>query len=175
MYQLIGGNRIFNNKVVRKTTKQPKQLGYCSPCLSRLNNLCCKQVKQTKTLQSYRTKETFQIFHNLTCKSENLIYLLQCRICQLQYVGKSGTPFNIRLNNPRKDPKSQASILECKYFNEQNYSFQQHAEFTLIEQIKKQTTAEETRTLLKRRENFWVLKLKTLYPDGLNQEFNNID
>ena len=52
---------------------------------------------------------------------------------------------------------------------------QQHAEFTLIEQIKKQTIAEETRTLLKRRENFWVSKLKTLYPDGLNQELNNIN
>ena len=35
-----------------------------------------------------------------------------------------------------------------------NHNFQQHAEFTLTEQIKKQTTAEETRTPLKRRENF---------------------
>ena len=113
-------------------------------------------MKQTKTLQSYSTKETFQIFHNLTSKSENLIYLLQCRICQLQYVGKSETPFNIRLNNHRKDTKSKASILACKHFNEQNHNFQQHTELTLIKQSKKQTTAEETRTLLKRRENFWV-------------------
>ena len=82
-----------------------------------LNNLCCKQVMQTKTFQSYRTKETFQIFHKLTCKSENLLYLLQCRICQLQYVGKSETPLNIRLNNHRKDAKSQASILARKLVN----------------------------------------------------------
>ena len=47
-----------------------------------MRNLCCKQVKQTKTFHSCRTKETFQIFHNLTCKSEKLIYLLQCCICQ---------------------------------------------------------------------------------------------
>ena len=44
----------------------------------------------------------------------------------------------------------------------------------LIEQIKKQTTTKETRTFLKRKENFRVLKLKTLYPYGLNQEINNI-
>ena len=105
LYQLIGSNRIFKNKVARRNTKQPKQSGHCSPCLSRMDNLCCKQVKQTITFQSYGTKETFQIFHNLTCKSENLIHLLQCRICQLQYVGKSKTPFNIRLNNHRKDAK----------------------------------------------------------------------
>ena len=35
--------------------------------------------------------------------------------------------------------------------------------------------SQETRTLLKRREDFWVLKLKTLYQDGLNQELNNIE
>ena len=59
--------------------------------------------------------------------------------------------------------------------DESNHNFQQHAEFTLIEQIKKQTATEETRTLLKRRENFWVLKLKALYLDGLNQALNNGD
>ena len=138
--ELIGGNRIFKNKVVHKNTKKPKQSGHCSPSLSRRSNLCCKQVKEPKTFESYRTKETFQIFHNLTCESENLIYLLQCRIWQLQYVGKSETPFNILLNNHRKDAKSEALILACKHFNEQNHDFQQNAEFNVTEQIKKQTT-----------------------------------
>ena len=81
LHQLTGGIPIFKNKVVRKNTKQPKQSGHCSACLSRLNNLCCKQVKQTKTSQSYKTKETFQRFQNLTCKGESLSYLLQCYIC----------------------------------------------------------------------------------------------
>ena len=52
LFQIIGGNRIFKNKVVRKNTKQPKQSGNCPPCLSRLNNLCCKQMKQAKTFPS---------------------------------------------------------------------------------------------------------------------------
>ena len=149
LHQLIGDNRIHENKSARKNTKQPKQSGHCSAFLSRLRNLYYKQVKQTKTFQSYRTKETCQIFHNLTCKSESLIYLLQCRILQLQYVGKSEAPFNIHLNNNREDAKSQASILVCNYLNEQNHNFQQHTEFTLIEQYIKQTSAEEAKILLK--------------------------
>ena len=44
----------------------------------------------------------------------------------------------------------------------------------MIEQIRKVAAIERTRTLLKKRENFWTLKLKTLYPDGLNQELNGI-
>ena len=88
---------------------------------------------------------------------------------------KSETPFNIRLNNHRKNAKSEASIVACKHFNKEGHHFQQNAEFTLIEQMKKQRTAEETRTLLKRKENFWILKLETLYLDELNQELNDID
>ena len=114
---------------------------------------------KTNTFTSYRFGETFQIFRQLDCKSSHLIYLLQCRICQLQYVGKSETSFNIRLNNQR-DGK---------------LNFQGDAKFTLIEQITKGfTTTEELPLLLKKRENFRILELKTLYPDGLNQELNDI-
>ena len=63
LFQLIGGNRIEHARTV--TIRKLLTM------LPRLKNLCCKQVKQTKTFQSYRAKETFQIFHNLTCKSEN--------------------------------------------------------------------------------------------------------
>ena len=36
------------------------------------------------------------------------------------------------------------------------------------------TTTEQLGLLLKKREHFWILKLKTLYPDGLNQQLNDI-
>ena len=44
----------------------------------------------------------------------------------------------------------------------------------LIKKIKRQTIAEETRTLLKGRENLSALQLETLYTDLLNQQLNNI-
>ena len=120
---------MLKNKFVYKKTKQPKQPGHCPPCSSPLLTI--------PHFQSYRTKETFQIFHNLSWKSESLIYLLQCHICQLHYAGKSETHFNIRLNNNRKDAKSQYSILVCKHCYKQDHDFR-HAEFTLIEQINTQ-------------------------------------
>ena len=99
-----------------------------------------------------------------------LIYLLQCRICQLQYVGKSDTSFDIKLNNHKKDSKNRNPILACKHFRNSNQNFQRDAKFSLVEQITKTFTAtEQLRLLLKKRENFWIQKLKTpLYADGLN-------
>ena len=149
-----------------------KQL-YCRSSLTRRDNICCEQVLKTNTFTSYRTSETFKIFSQLKvhCKSSHLIYLLQCRNCQLQYVGKSETSLNIRLNNHRKDSKNKNSILACKHFQ----NFQWDAKFTLIEQITETfTSTEQLWLLLKKRENFWILKLKTLYPDGLNQELKDI-
>ena len=68
LHQIIGGNR---------TNKNHKQSGKCSRCVSQLNNLCCKQVKLTKIYKSYGTNQVFKIFPDLTCKSEDLIYLVQ--------------------------------------------------------------------------------------------------
>ena len=133
---------------------------------------------KTEIFSSYKTGETYHIFHQLNCKSFGIIYLLQCQICLLQYIGKSETPFNIRLNNHRKDAKdtkSKNNILACKHFQEPNHEFQRHAKFTLIEKItKKFASTAQLRLLLKKGENFWILKLKTLYPDGLNQELNDV-
>ena len=47
--------------------------------------------------------------------------------------------------------------------------------FFLIEQImKKYNTIEELRLILKKGDNFWILNLCTLYPDGLNQELIDV-
>ena len=87
---------------------------------------------------------------------------------QLQYI-------HIRLNNHRKDSKNKNPFLAWKHFQNSNHNFQRDAKFTLIEVITKSfITTEQLRLLLKKQENFWILKLKTLYPDGLNQELNDI-
>ena len=117
----------------------------------------------------------FKIFHQFNFKSSYLIHLLQCRFFQLQNLGKSEISFNIRLNNQRKESKNRNPIIVCKHFQNSNHNFQRDAKFTLIEQITKPfTTTEQLRLLLKKRRNFWMLRLKTLYPDRLNQELNDI-
>ena len=47
-----------------------------------------------------------ELRNNTNCETEYVIYLMECIICNLQYVLKNETPFNIRLNNHRKDVKA---------------------------------------------------------------------
>ena len=97
---------------------------------------------------------------------------MECIKCKIQYIGKSQTEFNIRLNNHRKDVKATNAIPACKHFN-QNHSFNNDAKFTLIEKLNVQNVSQELKIKrLKEREDFWIKELKTLIPDGLNHELN---
>ena len=144
----------MDGRALRKN-KSKKQL-YCRPCFTRRDNICCQQVLKTVGFTSDRTGQTFKKIFQLNCKSSHLIYLLQCRICELQYAGKSETPFSIRLNNHRKDSKNKNSIIACKHFQNWNHNFQKDVKFTRIEQITKnfktieqlRTTSKETGKLL---------------------------
>ena len=53
------------------------------------------------------------------------------------------------------------------------HNFNQHAKFILIEQLDNINIDKDLVTFrLKKREDFWILRLKTLQPDGVNAELN---
>ena len=93
------------------------------------------QVVNSNTFRNNQTKIIFNICHTITCKSQWIIYLLECIVCDIQYVGKSETGFNIRLNNHRKNVSNPKAILACVHFTKEEHSFIQHAKFTLKEQL----------------------------------------
>ena len=173
---MIGQTTMKHNKVERKSKKVQK--GRCSPCLSRPNNLCCKQVTSCTTFKSNKHERVYQILHNTNCHSTFCIYLIECTKFKVQYIGKSETKFNIRLNNHRNDAyhPSNDTIPACKHFSNDQVDFNRHAGFTIIEQIKNNNkSSEQKRVILMRRENFWITNLETLQPNGLNKELNIIN
>ena len=99
---------------------------------------------------------------------------MECVLCNLEYVGRSEWPMNIRLNNHRNDVRREDAIPAIKHFSQSNHHFNNHAKFTLIEQIKDlNKSKEEIRRILEDGEDFWILKLKTPQPHGLNDRLNH--
>ena len=171
--QLIGTNTIRNNQKCL-TPMQTTTTGQCTPC-STSRYLCGRQVLKTTTFTSTQTRETFTILHQVTCHSNYVIYLLECSLCKIQYVGKSETAFNTRLNNQRKDIKKPNAIEACKHFNKTACKhFSKHGKFIIMEQLRNINTipTEILKLRLRERKNFWIKKLKTLTPYGLNQELS---
>ena len=81
-----------------------------------------------------QAKKSFNIFHKLTYKSQYVIYLMECILCKIQYVGKSETSFNLRLNSHRKDVSNAKAIPTCHHFKIHGHNFMKHAKFRTINQ-----------------------------------------
>ena len=106
-----------------------------------------------------------------------VIYLIECTLCNNKpYVGKSETQSNLRTNNHRSDSKKSDSIEVDKHFyDNKDHDFEKYAKVTLIERLRnpEYMTAEEITYNLEKREDFWILKLNTLQPDGFNVSLNH--
>ena len=87
--QLIETKTVKSNQNILTPT-QTTTTGRCTPCYTS-QSLCPQQFLKTTTFASTQTRETFTTFHQVTCHSDYVIYLLECVMCKIQYVGKSET------------------------------------------------------------------------------------
>lgn len=171
---LIGQTRISKGKVMKR---KKNKIGKCSPCLSRRDTKCCKHVASTSTFKNENQSgsKVYNIYHNVTCKSKNVIYFAQCRRCNNKpYVGKcEDQAMHKRITTHRYDAKNPNSIPVDRHFLLPNHNFDHDFKLTIIEQVTKPNmTKEQIRELLLSREDFWTLKLNTLHPHGFNEKLN---
>ena len=91
---------------------------------------------------------------------------MECISCKIKYVAKSETPFNLILNNDKKNVNSSKAIPVCNLFKMRGHNFMKHAKFTLIEKSMEISNVSKAtlRLLLKQREDFWIIKPETLAP-----------
>ena len=122
--EMTGQVHLSNDKL-NKPGRRNITKGYCKPCLTKLNNLCFKQIISTARFTNESTGQSFNIHHKLNCRSRWLIYIGYCILCpKHQYVGKAEGPFNGRLNNHRKDAFH--SIPFNKHFQLSYHNFNEH-------------------------------------------------
>ena len=113
----------------------------------------------------------------LDCKSKNIVYLITCKICAAQYVGETVREFGVRMREHwdkiRKCDKSQ--IVYSHFQSDERHKscrIEDMLHFQIIEKIKTEDIANQDDGLIRKRrlerEMFWIAKLRTAYPLGLN-------
>ena len=129
LYDLLECYNIEDRKLQRQSKKNT--IGFSTTCFSKSGNMCCKHFLHMQSFKSSVTHQTFHIFDDLDCKSKLLVYLMECRICRMEYVWKSKIEFNFKLNNHRKGVNRQNAPQADMHFNLPSHNFRQHARFTL--------------------------------------------
>ena len=150
-------------------------MGSCGPC-NKLKCSWCVLITKTSTFTGMqRPDKVFDIFRTVNCQSTFEIYIIECRICRLQYVGRSETAFNLHLNYHRNHIKrgvNNCELSEHFLLNSRSHDFTKDVTITIIEQIKQSyITTKQKKEILRAREIFWQSRLNTLQPNGLNKTF----
>ena len=146
--------------------KEPKADGSgeggCVKCPSLRCGVCNKYLKETNTFKSTRTGKSFNIKTKTHCNQTNIIYLITCTRCRVQYVGETGGTVKTRLNCHLYSIRSGKPTIIGQHFNKNNHSLN-NLEISIIEYLDKGTMEHRKKT-----EKQWIKTLKTNYPFGLN-------
>ena len=135
----------------------------------------CPTFSLSKNFESNVTKRRYEVINhtkeNLTCHSQNIIYMLTCLFCNIQYVGETIIPFHKR-NNIHRTAKDGCKH-EVRHSNE--VCDGHHFEYRILEKLPGDgydSNGEMDLKMLavrKAREDEWIKKLRTIYPYGLNE------
>lgn len=134
------------------------------PCNTPRCGACKIHATQSNTIYSSTLGTTFDIKHRLTCASKNIIYLITCNRCNLQYVGETTRALRERLTDHRSNIKTRRESPISIHFSSPLHSIQD-LRIIAIEKIPDQKNSLLSR---KDRENYWIRKLSTAHPQGLN-------
>lgn len=103
-----------------KTERAPK--GGCRPC-GKARCRVCKHMQTTTVAESTNSNFKHLIHATLDCDSSNVVYLLECGVCGIQYIGQTDTAFRMRFNNHRAHVRSLPDLPLSRHINSENHPF----------------------------------------------------
>ena len=146
----------------------------CFTCNKTRCDLCKNLLVNSQTFFSAHTGKIYFVRQKLSCNSANVIYLVHCKKCNLQYVGSTTTEFKVRFRNHKSSIKTNKKTCEVAiHFNRTPHVLSDFT-FQCIDQIRN-SASEDTEKLLITKEAYWSAQLFSLAPFGLNkrQEFHS--
>ena len=149
----------INVQILQELERQAEP--YVTKCNHPLCN-CCKSIQESNIFTSSTTKHTYTIESNMNCNSTNIIYLITCTYCKLQYVGQTKRKLKDRLNDHKSNIRTNKQTAISIHLNSTPHDTT-HLQIIPIEQIEHNNPEQ-----IILREQHWINTLQTKYPKGLN-------
>lgn len=129
----------------------------CTFC-GNMKCMSCLYIVSSVTFTS-RAKKVYSLKEHFHCKTNNVIYLITCKRCNLQYVGQTSQTIQRRFCDHLSTIKTKKDLTLSKHFNLAEHSVHDIS-LMVIDRA-------DPKDLLK-RERHWISELNTLEPNGLN-------
>ena len=122
----------------------------------------CSSIVESNSFLS--TTASASVRENFTCASSEVIYLIICKKCNIQYVGQTQQNCSQRMNKHKFDIKHSPDIITTvsEHFNSPGHSIK-YFSFMPIDKV----TGNWKRLM---KETSWMHRLGTVCPFGLNSK-----
>ena len=167
-------NKNLSDHLVRASTKTNTQhQTYISTHPCNRSSVCryCPKTDHSGQTTSKTTGQKFITMVNTNCQSSNIIYLITCKTCGIQYVGQTKYRLLTRFQGHHFDIKNQNGTTVYRHFNKCPSS--QPAGFeglriSILSFIKSPSNSKDGQFERDREEKRWIHRLATVVPKGLN-------
>ena len=124
----------------------------------------CSSIVESNSFLSTTASASFSVRENFTCASSDVIYLITCKKCNIQYVGQTQQKCSQRMNKHKFDIKHFPDIITTvsEHFNSPGHSIKKFS-FMPIDKV----TGNWKRLM---KETSWMHRLGTVCPFGLNSK-----
>ena len=137
------------------------------------SNRCdvCNYLVVGDIFSSHNTGTSYTVNHRFDCNSKNVVYLISCKICGLQYVGSTATKFRLRFNNHKRRLRAHSKMAAAnknkddtiyKHFHSDEHRGLRDIEVHLIDKV-------NAKDNLLAKEGQWAYRLRSVRPEGLNE------
>ena len=134
-----------------------------TPVCTRLGKCTyCPRIRKAEQITSFHTKQVFRCKslppkHKVTCELSNVIYIINCNQCGLQYIGETKRPFRNRMyehQNSVQKFQPEKSTPVSRHFTQKNHSVK-NMEFSIFQWRRSQGL-------------YYIWAFPTLHPAGIN-------
>lgn len=160
----------------------PKPAGWVNPDKICNTNGCtiCPMLNKSGHIISTSTDFRYIVPQHITCQFNNLIYAITCTCCKKQYVGQTKRKLGDRIRQHLLDIRHCQDWLAAPpsahakgptnvglHFSHRGHQLSD-VSVQILEMIKHNPDSSKAKETRDRRENYWIHKLRTIAPLGIN-------
>ena len=124
----------------------------------------CPVLDRTAWIKSHSTGRKYRTQTRISCTSSNLIYLIQCQLCNKQYIGQTRNKILTRLNQHYSTIRTAQETPVSRHFRSHQCKEPYPVRIYILSLIK----ADDAQELRNKWERIWMARLNTYVPYGMN-------
>ena len=138
------------------------------PCYRKWKYKHCPRIDRSGEVTSTSTGGKCRSKVLVSGNSKNLICMIECQICKIQYVGQTKNKILQRINQHYSSIRNRLETLVARHMNSHMYTGNPPIQIYILTLIHEEPDSDKASVERNKWENYWMARLHIYVPKGLN-------